>query len=199
MTTANTIKTDKKTNKPAAKKVAKKVNVANVAVKAKKKVVAKKAKKIKKVENVSVVVDPQKKIKVTNVVTKEVTKVVNLPKIRRVQEIVDYVAPEKKEKTAADNFRMAGRIVTRSTHGKMQQRSTGTRRLKNEYGHFIGTIGAKIDMLIGQGCWTKKQIEASAGTKMSKVNSHINHLRKEKGFLVDIVKGTKIVKFAKIA
>ena len=90
-------------------------------------------------------------------------------------------------------------IVTRSVNNKFQQRSTGSRRLKNNWGHYEGTIGAKIDSLISKNNFTKKQIMAFAGTKMSKVNSHINHLRKEKLFAVDVNKATKIVSFAKSA
>lgn len=78
---------------------------------------------------------------------------------------------------------------TNSVNGKVQQRSCGTRKEKNAYGHFVGTIGAKIDTMIEAGTFTKKQIEAFAGTKMSKVNSHINHLRKDKNVTVNAPRG----------
>ena len=70
-------------------------------------------------------------------------------------------------------------VISRSTHGKMQQRMVGKRKFKNAYGHYYGTIGSKIDRLIENGAFTKKQIETYSGTKMSKVNSHIAHLRRD--------------------
>jgi hypothetical protein len=88
-------------------------------------------------------------------------------------------------------------IITRSTNGKNQQRVTGKRTYQNQYGHYYGTIGSKIDRLIEIGNFTKKEIEVYAGTKMSKVNSHIAHLRKDKG--MDIVfTEKKKVKFADV-
>jgi len=88
-------------------------------------------------------------------------------------------------------------IITRSTHGKMQQRTTGSRRIKNNWGHFEGSIAAKIDTLISNANFTKKQIMTySASGKMSRVNAHINHLRKVKGYPVKIDETTKIVSFA---
>ncbi len=78
---------------------------------------------------------------------------------------------------------------TRSVNNKRQQRSCGARKEKNAYGHFFGTIGAKIDKLIENGCFTKAQIMNYAGTKMSKVNSHICHLRKDKNCIVNAPRG----------
>jgi hypothetical protein len=88
-------------------------------------------------------------------------------------------------------------IITRSTNGKNQQRVTGKRTYQNQYGHYYGTIGSKIDRLIEIGNFTKKEIEVYAGTKMSKVNSHIAHLRKDKGMNIVFTEKKK-VKFADI-
>jgi hypothetical protein len=85
-------------------------------------------------------------------------------------------------------------IITRSTHGKTQQRVCGKRKFKNPYGHFYGTIGSKIDRMIEHGAFTKNQIQAYAGTKMSKVNSHIAHLRRDIGKVI-ILDDKKKVKF----
>lgn len=85
-------------------------------------------------------------------------------------------------------------IETGSIGGKIQQRTVGTRTVRNAWGHFEGTIGSKIDSLINQGIYTKKEIEVLGGTKMSKVNSHIAHLRKEKGFDVVLVAGKVMFK-----
>jgi outer membrane biosynthesis protein TonB len=86
-------------------------------------------------------------------------------------------------------------IITRSTNGKTQQRMVGSRKFKNNYGHFYGTIGSKIDRLIENGAFTKKQIQNYAGTKMSKVNSHISHLRKDVKKEIVIDPKTKKVSF----
>jgi len=85
-------------------------------------------------------------------------------------------------------------IITRSTHGKTQNRIVGKRKFKNPYGHFYGTIGSKIDRMIEHGAFTKNQIQAYAGTKMSKVNSHIAHLRRDIGKIV-VLDDKKKVKF----
>ncbi len=86
-------------------------------------------------------------------------------------------------------------IITRSTHGKTQQRMVGRRAIKNPHGHFYGTIGSKIDRLIENGAFTKRQIEAYAGTKMSKVNSHIAHLKRDVKRVI-VIDQNKRVKFA---
>lgn len=84
---------------------------------------------------------------------------------------------------------------TNSVNHKLQQRVIGKRKVKNFADHYINTIGAKIDDMIKEANFTKKQIEAYAGTKMSKVNSHIHHLRKARNFIVLIDKKTKVVSF----
>lgn len=78
---------------------------------------------------------------------------------------------------------------TNSANGKKQQRACGSRKVKNAYGHGVGTIGSKIDTMIEHGNFTKKQIEQYAGTKMSKVNAHINHLRKDLNYTVNAPRG----------
>lgn len=85
---------------------------------------------------------------------------------------------------------------TASVNDKRQQRSLGRRTEKNFAGHHLNSIAAKIDEMIKNENFTKKQIVSFAGTKMSRVNAHIHHLRKTKGFTVNIDKTTKIVKFA---
>lgn len=128
-------------------------------------------------------------------IAKEIeVKVVEKIEKAEVQEEVKVVTVAKKK--ISSPIVSNRQIYTRSTHGKIQQRTTGSRRIKNNWGHYEGTIGAKIDNMISKGNFTKKQIESYAGTKMSKVNSHINHLRKEKMFPVSIDSATKIVSFA---
>jgi len=78
-------------------------------------------------------------------------------------------------------------------NGYVQNRCTVKGTDKNSWGHKIGSIGAEIDRLIFTGLYTKEEIEVMAGTKMSKVNSHIAHLRKEKGAVVNVV--AKVVSF----
>lgn len=84
---------------------------------------------------------------------------------------------------------------TRSINEKRQQRIIGKRAKKNFAGHHMNTIGAKIDNMIKNDNFTKTEIKEFAGTKMSKVNSHIHHLRKDRHFVVVIDKMTKIVSF----
>lgn len=81
------------------------------------------------------------------------------------------------EKRACNNADQNRCLIKRSEAGR------------NWLGHTVGSIGDKIDKLIQEGKWSKKDIESLAGTKMSKVNSHIHHLRKEKGQSVNIVAG----------
>ncbi len=97
---------------------------------------------------------------------------------------------------AAKQARMMKVIVTSSTNGKLQQRVTGERVFRNDFGHYTGTIGSKLDNLIESGKFTKSELATYAGTKMSKVNSHIAHLRKEKNVNVIIDAVTKKVKIA---
>jgi hypothetical protein len=78
----------------------------------------------------------------------------------------------------------AHRTLSRSTNGKMQQRSNGRRAVKNAFFHAIGTIGADIDNIIRHpelsGRFSKLEIAAYCGTKLSKVNSHLNNELKKK-------------------
>lgn len=85
----------------------------------------------------------------------------------------------------------ASRRLTRSTNGKMQQRSTGNRGVKNAFGHSIGTIGADIDNVIRHaelsGRFSKAEIAALCGTKNSKINSHLNNeLNKKLGLVYSV-------------
>ena len=73
--------------------------------------------------------------------------------------------------------------------GKTQNRVCGKRGARNEWGHYEGTIGATLDELIQLARFTKKELVKMAGTKMSKVNSHIYHLRKEKGINIVAPRG----------
>ena len=95
-----------------------------------------------------------------------------------VKDSTPLIPAEIKEKSLLQ-ARTLRQIVTGSTNGKLQQRTLGSREFKNAFGHVVGNIGSKIDNLIVAGTCTKKEIEALAGTKMSKVNAHINHLRKD--------------------
>lgn len=130
---------------------------------------------------------PKKKV-----ATKEVAKVEVTPSeevVARKEEALDI---KKAIENQTNGMKV---IITGSTHGKLQQRMTGSRKIKNPFGHFYGTIGSKIDRLIEHGAFTKKQIEAYAGTKMTKVNSHIAHLRKDVKKVVVIDPKTKKVSF----
>ena len=73
--------------------------------------------------------------------------------------------------------------------GRGQHRYVGQRHEKNQFGHCLGTIGAKIDELLLAGRYTRKQLAALAGTKLSKINSHISHLRRDCGVRVLSVRG----------
>ena len=91
----------------------------------------------------------------------------------------------------------ASRRLTRSTNGKYQQRSTGNRGVKNAFGHAIGTIGSDIDNVIRHpelsGRLSKNEIAANAGTKTSKVNSHLNNeLSKKYGLVYSVDQNGKL-------
>jgi hypothetical protein len=94
----------------------------------------------------------------------------------------------------------AGRVITRSTYGKLQQRSTGSRSMRNVFTHAYGTIGCIIDTLVLQSGnenprYSKKEIALIADTKISKVNSHLNNELKKKfniQYRVDPVTGKLI-------
>ena len=78
----------------------------------------------------------------------------------------------------------------------VQNRCVGSRAERNEFGHTVGSIGAKIDHMIKLGNFDKKQMITFAGTKISKVNNHINHLRKDLNVPVIIDKMTGKVSIA---
>lgn len=130
---------------------------------------------------------PKKKVAANKAVTKKVASAEE--KIARKEEILDL---KKAIENQTNGMKV---IITGSTHGKLQQRVTGSRKIKNPFGHFYGTIGSKIDRLIENGAFTKKQIETYAGTKMTKVNSHIAHLRRDVKKVVVIDPKTKKVSF----
>ena len=66
-----------------------------------------------------------------------------------------------------------------------QNRIKGTAGEINSWGHKEGAIGSTIDYCIDLGCFTKEQIVILSGSKISKINNHINYLR-GKGFEVEI-------------
>lgn len=132
-----------------------------------------------------------KVVKTAKVAAKATAKATaTVKKVEKPAAVVKTVPGKEAGKESPKKYVAPGRKYhTRSTHGKFQTRSTGSRRVKNNWGHFEGTIGSQIDVMISKGNFTKNQMMAYAGTKMSKINSHINHLRKEKGFPVKIVSG----------
>jgi len=78
----------------------------------------------------------------------------------------------------------------------VQNRCVGSRAERNQFGHTVGSIGHKIDMCCIAGNFTKAQMIAFAGTKISKINNHINHLRKDLNVPVIIDKMTGKVSIA---
>jgi hypothetical protein len=98
----------------------------------------------------------------------------------------DEIRAEREiRKNISRQINAAGRVITRSTAGKLQQRSTGSRAMRNVFSHAYGTIGATIDTLVLQSGnnnprYSKAEFAALAGTKVSKVNSHLNNELKKK-------------------
>lgn len=178
---AKVSKSSKKTSGTKMSKSKKTVKVIKPVVK-KKAVVQKKV--IKKAE--VKVVEVTKETSVTAPVKKET------PKVTETKETKEVKPAKKKLKRIVVSNRQ---IITGSTNGKTQQRTVGSRIEKNNWGHFVGSIGAKIDTMISKSNFTKKQMQAFAGTKMSRVNAHIHHLRKDKGYNVLIDAKSKIVSF----
>jgi hypothetical protein len=91
----------------------------------------------------------------------------------------------------------AGRRITRSTHGRLQQRSTGARAVKNLFSHAVGTIGGDIDRIIRHpslsGRYSKGEMAALCGTKTSKINSHLNNeLSKKLGLVYKVDENGKL-------
>jgi hypothetical protein len=91
----------------------------------------------------------------------------------------------------------AGRVITRSTNGKLQQRSTGERKVRNLFNHAVGTIGADIDNIVRHdglsGRFSIAEIAALTGTKLSKVRSHLNNeCRKKYGLIYRVNENGKL-------
>jgi hypothetical protein len=79
---------------------------------------------------------------------------------------------------------LEGQIATRDT-GKInivlvgnQHRKSGTAGATNPWGRAEGHIGNTIDYCVDLGIFTKAQIATLAGTRLSKINSHIQDLRR---------------------
>lgn len=100
---------------------------------------------------------------------------------------VNNVLGDIRIREAVVNKRVDGKY-----EGKVQNRVVGKRGKKNEWGHFENTIGSCLDDLIAIGTYTRKELAELAGTKASKVNSHINHLRKDKGAEIASPRGGKV-------
>jgi hypothetical protein len=114
---------------------------------------------------------------------------------------VEEIKAEREiRKNISRQINSAGRVITRSTAGKLQQRSTGSRSMRNVFTHAYGTIGATIDTLVLQSGnenprYSKQEFALLAGTKISKVNSHLNNELKKKfdvQYRVDPVTGKLI-------
>ncbi len=65
-----------------------------------------------------------------------------------------------------------------------QNRITGSPGEINEWGHAEGTIGNTIDRCIALGIFTKEEIALLAGSKVSKVNSHVKNALVDRGYEV---------------
>jgi len=88
---------------------------------------------------------------------------------------------EKIEKSISDKDTGTIDIVKGRNRG--QQSIIGKRGEKNPWGVYEGTIGNTIDYCVQSGIFTKKEIETLAGTKMSKINSHLDDAeRRERYF-----------------
>ena len=68
-----------------------------------------------------------------------------------------------------------------------QNRIAGKEGARNPWGHREGSIGNTIDYCIKAGCFTKEEIAKLSGSKINKVRSHIEHLKRDKGVDVKIV------------
>jgi hypothetical protein len=198
-----------KTEKVSKKKASKKSASTKVKTKAVKKVEKPVVSKPENTETSVIVLETTPKEEVTETETEtpatEVAQEVTEPPVIQEETSSNVEEPENEEearklegaelKEAIMNQENQMKvIITRSTHGKTQNRIVGKRKFKNPYGHFYGTIGSKIDRMIEHGAFTKNQIQAYAGTKMSKVNSHIAHLRRDIGKVV-VLDDKKKVKF----
>jgi hypothetical protein len=199
--TQNTAKAEKVSN--TKKKTSKKSASTKVKTKAVKKVekpIVAEPENLETSETSVVVLEttPKEEVTETETPTTEVVQEVTEPSViqeepKNEEEARKLEGAELKE--AIENQMNQMKVVTtRSTHGKTQNRMVGKRKFKNPYGHFYGTIGSTIDRMIERGCFTKTQIKTYAGTKMSKVNSHIAHLRRDIGKIV-VLDDKKKVKF----
>ena len=70
-------------------------------------------------------------------------------------------------------------------HNRDQQSILGKQGDVNPWGQSEGTIGNTIDYCVQLGIFTKEQIKILAGTRLSKVNSHLRS-REKKGEYVTI-------------
>jgi hypothetical protein len=68
-------------------------------------------------------------------------------------------------------------------HNRNQQSIVGTAGSLNPWGHAEGTIGNTIDYSVQLGIFTKEQIRVLAGTKMTKINSHIRYMTRNDGYV----------------
>jgi hypothetical protein len=85
-------------------------------------------------------------------------------------------------------------IVTKSVNDKTQQRTIGSRVVRDEFNNYIHTIASRINMMIKSDMYNKSDIALHCSTKLSRVNAHIAYLNK-KNFAVVVDNDTKIVSF----
>jgi len=79
-------------------------------------------------------------------------------------------------------------------HNRNQHSIVGKPGQINPWGHSEGTIGNTIDYCAQLGIFTKEQIKVLAGTRMNKVNSHLQHMA-EKGEYEAIENESGIISF----
>ena len=96
------------------------------------------------------------------------------------------------EKTISE--RDTGTIEIVKGHNRDQHSMIGTPGNINPWGRAEGSIGNTIDYCVQLGIFTKKQIMILAGTKMSKINSHLRSM-KEKGEYVAFENENGIISF----
>ena len=72
------------------------------------------------------------------------------------------------------------------SEGKKQKKAEG----KSVFGHTLGTQAARIDELISEGkCTSFKEIADEVGCPVSRVKSHIRHLKEKRGIVVEVKDG----------
>jgi hypothetical protein len=84
---------------------------------------------------------------------------------------------KKEEKTIA--ARDTGTLSIVRKRGRNQHTTVGKPGDINPWGRSEGTIGSTIDYYVQLGIFTKEQIRILAGTKMSKVRSHLYSMKKK--------------------